>query len=92
MTLAERVGGRCVAALVVKMSDGKNRERERASALIGCHLVERCNNQHIIDISGGGCIKEEAQPGQNVQGDAVSLFWPTNASTEIDEKQNTSWT
>jgi hypothetical protein len=75
---AERVGGRCIVASVVEMSDRKNREGDGASALSGCHLVKRRNNQLIVDVSGGGCIEEETQPGRNVQGDAVPSFWLSN--------------
>ncbi len=66
------MGGRRIVALVVKMSDGKNRERDRASALSGRHFVKRRKNQLIVDVSRGECIKEETQPGRNVQGDTVS--------------------
>ncbi len=66
------MGERHIVASVIKMSDRK-RERDGALALSRCHLVKRCNNQLIVDVSGGGCIKEETRPGWNVQGDAVSL-------------------
>ena len=75
MNWAERVGGRRIVALVVDMSDRKNKERDGASALSGCHLVKRRNNQLIVDVSGEGCIKEETKPGWNVQGDTVPSFW-----------------
>ncbi len=68
------MGGRRIVALLVKMSKRKNKERDGALALSGCHLVKRRNNQLIVDVSGGGCIKEEMQPGQNVQGGAVPSF------------------
>ncbi len=72
------MGGCRIVALVVEMSGGKNRERDGASALSSRHSVKRHNNQLIVNVSGGGCIKEEIGPGQNVQGDAVSLLWPSN--------------
>jgi hypothetical protein len=72
------VGGLHIVASVVEMSDGKNRERDGASALSGCHLVKRRNNQLIVNVSSGGCIKEEMQPGRNVQRDAVQSFWLSN--------------
>jgi hypothetical protein len=72
------VGGRRIIALVVKMSDRKNRERDGASALSGRHLVKRRNNQLIVDASSGGCIKEETRLGRIVQEGAVSLLWPSN--------------
>ena len=78
MTWAEPVGECRIIALIVKMSNRKNRERDGASALSGRHLVKRRNNQLIVNVSGGGCIKEETRPGRNVQGDAVSLFWLSN--------------
>ncbi len=53
------MGGLRIVASVVEMSDGKNRERDGASALSGRHLVKRRNNQLIVDVSGGGCIEEE---------------------------------
>jgi hypothetical protein len=65
-------------ALVVKMSNRKNRERDGALALSGCHLVKRRNNQLIVNVSCGGCIEEETQLRRNVQGDVVSLLWPSN--------------
>ncbi len=71
VTWAEHVGGRRIIALVIEMSDRKNRERDGALTLSCPHLVKRRNNQLIVDFSGGGCIKEEMRPGQNVQGDAV---------------------
>jgi hypothetical protein len=66
------MGARRIVALVVEMSDGKNREWDGASALSGRHLVKRRNNQLIVVVSSGGCIKEETRPGRNVQRDAVS--------------------
>ncbi len=68
------MGGRRIVALVIKMSDGRNRERDKASALSSRHLVKRHNNQLIVNVSGGGCIKEETRPGRNVQGEAMSLL------------------
>jgi hypothetical protein len=59
VTWVERVGGRRILALVVEMSDKKNRERDGALALSVRHLVKRRNNQLIVNVSGGGCIKEE---------------------------------
>jgi hypothetical protein len=67
--------GDAVFASVVEMSNRKNRERDWALALSGCHLVKRRNNQLIVDVSGEGCIKEETKPGWNVQGDTVPSFW-----------------
>ncbi len=78
MTWAERVGGRRIVASVVEMSDRKNRGRDGALALSGRHLDNRRNNQLIVDVCGGGCIKEEMRPGRNVQGDAVPSFWLSN--------------
>ena len=60
------MGGRRIVALVVEMSDRKNRERDEALDLSGRHLVKRCNNQLTVDVSGGGCIEEETRPGWNV--------------------------
>ncbi len=78
MTWAEHVGGRRIVASVIKMSDRKNRERDGASALSGHHSVKRHSNQLIVDVRGGGCIKEETRLGQNMQGDAVPSFWLSN--------------
>ncbi len=72
------MGGARIVASVVKMSNRKKGDRDGASALNGHHLVKRCNDQLIVNVSSGGCIKEEMQPGRNVQGDAVSSFWPSN--------------
>ncbi len=87
MTWAERVEGCRIDASVVKMSDRKNRDRDRASALSGHHLVKRRNNQLIVDASSGGCIKEETPPGRNVQGDAMPSLWLSNKLTKIDERK-----
>ncbi len=69
------MGGPHIVALVVTMSDRKNRDRDGALALSGRHLVKRHNNQLIVNVSGARCIEEETQLGWNVQGDAVSSFW-----------------
>jgi hypothetical protein len=86
------VGGRRIVALVVKMRDRKNREKDGALVLSGHHLVKRCNNQLIVDVSGGGCMKKETRPGRNVQGDSMLSLWLSNLLTKIDERKNTLWT
>ncbi len=92
VTWTDHVGGCPIVASAIKMSDRKNRERDRASALSGRHLVKRRNNQLTVNVSGGGCIKEETRQGRNMQGGAMPLFWLSNQSTKIDERKNTSWT
>ena len=58
----------------------KNRERERdgALALGGRRLAEKCSNQIIVGVSGGGGTIGETQPGRNVWGGCHGIVWPSN--------------
>jgi hypothetical protein len=68
VTWTERVGECRIIALIVKMSNRKNRERDGASALSGRHLVKRRNNQLIVDVSGGGVHRRGDTTGAEFAG------------------------
>jgi hypothetical protein len=62
------VGWRLVVDSVVEMSDGKNRERDGASAVGGRRLMGGHNNQLKVGVDGGRGVREETLLGRNVWG------------------------
>ncbi len=56
----------------------KNREGDGSSALVGCRLVLRCNNQPIVSSSDRRDDGEDARPGWSVWGGCFSYFRAAN--------------
>jgi hypothetical protein len=65
---SERVGRTAVHHLGGQINQQKNREMGRPLALDGRRLMGGHNNQPKVFLDGGGGIRKETQPGQNVWG------------------------
>jgi hypothetical protein len=69
----------------------KNREEHGASALGGCHLIGRHNNQIGVSNRGSKDVGEEAPPGWSMWGEVSVSSWAAIRTTKKKQKYNTPW-
>jgi hypothetical protein len=67
-----------------KRSPSKIRERDGVSALGGCHLDGKHNNQPKVGVSGEGIIIEETRSWWNVWGGCRIIVW----GWQIEQQKN----